>query len=421
MNPLLKKLQPYPFERLRALLAGAVPDKTFAPINLSIGEPKHATPSVVTDAIAANFAGLSGYPATAGLPTLRQAMVNWLERRYALKGLDPNRHVLPVLGSREALFALTQVVVDASQSGLAPAGQAPIVIAPNPFYQIYEGATLLAGAQPYYVNQSVDADFACDWAAVPAQVWAKTQLVFVCSPGNPTGRVMPLSEWQYLFELSDRYGFVIAADECYSEIWHSTPPLGALEAAQTLNRDFTRLISFTSLSKRSNTPGMRSGFVSGDPQLIAAFLLYRTYHGSAMSPMIQAASEAAWNDETHVQSNRALYAEKFKAVGAILQSAFPVRQPDAGFYFWLDVRDVLTKMGMVGLQDDQLVRRWHREINVLTLPGSYLSRPTETGDPGAGFIRIALVEPLDACIAGAVRMVEHVIKHSKQHKSLPLN
>ena len=403
MNPLLNLLQPYPFERLRGLLAGTTPDPLLAPINLSIGEPKHATPSVVTDAITANFAGLSSYPATAGGPALRQAITGWLQRRYRLHGLDADRHVLPVLGSREALFALTQVVIDGSKSSTLP-----IAIAPNPFYQIYEGATLLAGAQPYYVNQNPEAGFACDWAGVPADIWAKTQLVFVCSPGNPTGRVMPLEEWQVLFDLSDQYGFVIAADECYSEIWHTSAPLGALQAAQALGRDWDRLISFTSLSKRSNTPGMRSGFVSGDPKLIAAFLLYRTYHGSAMSPMIQSASLAAWNDENHVDANRALYREKFEAVGTILRSAFTVQQPEAGFYFWLDLRPTLTALGMPISSDDQLVKAWFRDINVLTLPGSYLSRSANGCDPGAGFIRLALVEPVEACVTGASRIVNHV-------------
>ena len=403
MNPLLNKLQPYPFERLRSLLVGVTPAPSLTAINLSIGEPKHPTPQVVTDAISANFVGLSSYPATAGTPALRQAISSWLQRRYQLQALDADRHVLPVLGSREALFALTQVVIDATK-----ASGPPIVIAPNPFYQIYEGATILAGAQPYYVNQNPEAGFACDWASVPANIWARTQLVFVCSPGNPTGRVMPLAEWQVLFELSDQYGFVIAADECYSEIWHTSAPLGALEAAQKLGRDWTRLISFTSLSKRSNTPGMRSGFVSGDPKLIAAFLLYRTYHGSAMSPMIQAASVAAWNDEEHVSANRVLYREKFKAVGAILQGEFAVQQPDAGFYFWLDLRSTLRGLGMAVTGDDQLVKTWYRDTNVLTLPGSYLSRSVGNDNPGAGFVRLALVEPLDACVAGAIRIVNQV-------------
>lgn len=409
MNPLLDKLKPYPFERLRGLLAGVVPASTLTPINLSIGEPKHSTPKVVTDAIGANFAGLSSYPATAGTPALRQAMANWLQRRYQLQGIDADRHVLPVLGSREALFALTQVVIDATES-TSP----PFVIAPNPFYQIYEGATLLAGAQPYYVNQNPEAGFACDWTSVPSDVWTKTQLVFVCSPGNPTGRVMPLEEWRLLFQLSDQYGFVIAADECYSEIWHTSAPLGALEAAQKLGRDWSRLISFTSLSKRSNTPGMRSGFVSGDPKLIAAFLLYRTYHGSAMGPMIQAASVAAWNDEHHVQSNRDLYREKFTAVGGILKTEIKVTQPDAGFYFWLDLRSALTDLGLATSSDDQLIKTWYRDINVLALPGSFLSREANGSNPGAGFVRLALVEPLDACITGAKRMVDHLRSSRKR-------
>jgi N-succinyldiaminopimelate aminotransferase len=396
VNPLLKELNPYPFERLRGLLTSISANSALAPINLSIGEPKHPTPLVLADAVKNNLAGLSVYPATAGTPALRQAISTWLQKRYALNAIDPIAHVLPVNGSREALFALTQVIVDPQSKKLS--GQKPIVIAPNPFYQIYEGATILAGAQAYYVNQAPEADFECNWQAIPTAIWERCQMVFVCSPGNPTGRVMPLAEWQNLFELSDRYGFVIASDECYSEIWHSNPPLGGLQAAEQLGRDFTRLISFTSLSKRSNVPGLRSGFVAGDPDIIKAFLLYRTYHGSAMSPVVQAASLAAWNDETHVQENRALYAAKFKRMIEILKPALPVQMPDAGFYLWVKVTGA----------DDVFVRELYQQQNVLTLPGSYLSRATDAGNPGAGFVRLALVESLHDCEQGALRILKFI-------------
>ena len=299
MNPNLSLLHPYPFQKLRELFLGVVPNPDLKPVNLSIGEPKHATPTLVTEALTANLGGLAQYPATQGSEALRQAAARWLSRRYGLRGLDIQREILPVNGSREALFAFVQAVVNASGA------EKPVVISPNPFYQIYEGAALLAGAEPYYLNCLADQRFQPDWASVPAEVWARTQLVFVCSPGNPTGSVMSLNDWQDLFELSDRYGFVIASDECYSEIYFDAPPLGGLEAAATLGRDdFANLVMFTSLSKRSNVPGMRSGFVAGDARVLEKFLLYRTYHGSAMSPAIQAASVAAWDDEAHVEHNR---------------------------------------------------------------------------------------------------------------------
>jgi N-succinyldiaminopimelate aminotransferase len=312
MNPLLSRLQPYPFERLRKLFAGVQPPADVRPISLGIGEPRHATPAFIEQALSADLGGLARYPATAGEPALREACARWARQRYGI-ALDAATQVLPVNGSREALFAFTQVVVDASQEGAR-------VICPNPFYQIYEGATLLAGAQPYYAPSDAARNFAVDWDSVPADVWEKTQLIFVCSPGNPTGAVMPLAEWEKLFALSDRYGFVIASDECYSEIYFDgTPPLGGLEAAQRLGRtDYRNLLMFTSLSKRSNVPGLRSGFVAGDAALIKAFLLYRTYHGGAMSPVVQTASIAAWGDEAHVEENRRLYREKFNQVTPVL-------------------------------------------------------------------------------------------------------
>jgi len=390
LNPLLNKLQPYPFERLRALLDGVTPNPALAPVNLSIGEPKHPTPALVTDALVGALGGLAAYPPTAGSEALRDAIAGWLRRRYGLAQLDPARQVLPINGSREALFAFAQTVVDGRADAL--------VVLPNPFYQIYEGAALLAGATPYYVEQAADNGFRCDWRSVPEAVWRRTQLLYVCSPANPTGAVMPLEEWRLLFELSDRFGFAIASDECYSEIYfdEASPPLGALQAAQALGRaDYRRVIAFTSLSKRSNVPGMRSGFVAGDAELIRPFLLYRTYHGSAMSLSVAAASVAAWGDEAHVQDNRSQYRAKFDALEPLLAGVLRTSRPQAGFYFWA---------GVPGGDDTAFVRELYRQYNVLTLPGSYLARETGGRNPGRGLIRLALVEPLAQCVEGATRI-----------------
>jgi N-succinyldiaminopimelate aminotransferase len=395
MNPLLARLHPYPFERLRALAREIVPNPAFAPISLSIGEPRHPTPELVKAAIVANLKGLASYPATAGEPALREAIAAWVARRYGVM-LDPATQVLPVGGSREALFALAQTVIDPTRLGAT-------VVCPNPFYQIYEGAALLAGAQVAYVNSDPAQNFAPDWASVPNEVWARTQLLYVCSPGNPTGAVMPLSEWQRLFELSERHGFVIASDECYSEIYfRDEPPLGSLEAATKLGRGFERLIAFTSLSKRSNVPGMRSGFVAGDAQLIKQFLLYRTYHGSAMNPMIQQASIAAWSDEAHVVENRAQYRTKFAQVTPLIAEVMPVALPDAGFYLWADVSrlapggdDVAFALGLLA------------QYNVAVLPGSLLARESGGVNPGAGRIRLALVAQGSECLEAAQRIQRH--------------
>lgn len=372
MNPLLAKLQPYPFEKLRALIAGNVPPAKLSPINLSIGEPKHPTPALVKDALAASLDGLASYPATAGTPELRQAVAAWLARRYGIPAPDPLTEVLPVNGSREALFAFAQTVVDPTRDAR--------VVCPNPFYQIYEGAAILAGATPVYGTP---------------QSWEGVQLAYACSPANPSGRVMPLEEWRTLFELSDRHGFVIASDECYSEIYFDTPPLGALEAARKLGRGYARLVVFSSLSKRSNAPGMRSGFVAGDRELIARFLLYRTYHGSAMSLAVQRASVAAWQDEAHVRENRRLYAEKFRAVLPLLRSPLETRMPDGGFYFWV----------RTPIDDAEFARRLHAEHNVLVLPGSFLARTANGANPGARHVRIALVASLDECLEAARRLM----------------
>ena len=396
MNPLLQRLQPYPFERLKQLFSTVSPSAKYPPISLGIGEPRHATPQLVLDALAASTEALSSYPATAGLPALRQSCANWVQRRYGL-ALNPDNQILPINGSREALFAFAQTVVDGSKTGAT-------VVCPNPFYQIYEGAALLAGAQAFYAPSDPALNFNVDWGKVPDEVWKNTQLLFVCSPGNPTGSVMPLEDWKTLFELSDRYGFVIASDECYSEIYfREEPPLGGLEASYKLGRtDYKNLVAFTSLSKRSNVPGMRSGFVSGDANLLKQFLLYRTYHGSAMSGMVQAASIAAWNDEVHVVANRDMYRQKFAAVTPVLAKVLDVKLPDAGFYLWA---------GVPGGDDQAFARDLLAQYNVTVLPGSFLARESQGFNPGAGRIRMALVAETQECMQAAQRIVEFV-QHS---------
>jgi N-succinyldiaminopimelate aminotransferase len=392
MNPLLQRLHPYPFERLRELTRGIQPSPAHKPISLGIGEPRHPTPALIEQALVAALSGLSTYPATAGEPALREAVAGWLQRRYGVS-VQPHTQVLPVNGSREALFALAQTVMDASQPGA-------VVVCPNPFYQIYEGAALLAGADTAFANSDPARNFAVRWDDIDDATWARTQLLFVCSPGNPTGAVMPLEEWARLFELSDRHGFIIASDECYSEIYFGDePPLGSLQAAAALGRsDFRRLIAFTSLSKRSNVPGMRSGFVAGDADLISKFLLYRTYHGSAMSTVVQRASIAAWNDEAHVVANRALYRQKFASVTPMLAEVLDVRLPDAGFYLWAGVpggNDVAFTLGLLA------------QYNVAVLPGSLLARPAHGLNPGAGRIRLALVAGTEECVEAAERIVHY--------------
>jgi len=388
-NPLLDKLHPYPFERLRALTAGLTPNPAYKPISLGIGEPKHPAPKLIEDALVASLKSLSAYPATAGAPALREAIVGWLQRRYGLS-LDAATQVLPVNGSREALFAIAQTVIDPTRAGAT-------VVCPNPFYQIYEGAALLAGAETAFANSDPARNFAADWSQIDAATWARTQLLYVCSPGNPTGAVMPLSEWEQLFALSDRYGFVIASDECYSEIYfRDEAPLSGLEAAVKLGRsDFRNLIAFTSLSKRSNVPGLRSGFVAGDAQIIKRFLLYRTYHGSAMSPMVQAASIAAWGDEAHVIANREQYRAKFAQVTPLLAEVLDVALPDASFYLWA---------GVPGGDDVRFALELLAQYNVAVLPGSLLARTAHGTNPGAGRIRLALVAEVAECMEAAERI-----------------
>jgi N-succinyldiaminopimelate aminotransferase len=370
LNPLLGRLQPYPFEKLRALMAGHSP--AGSAINLSIGEPKHPTPELVKRALTGALDGLAGYPATAGTPALKEAISGWLGRRYGIPAPDPATEVLPVNGSREALFAFAQTVLDPTRNAR--------VVCPNPFYQIYEGAALLAGATPVYGEP---------------ESWDGVQLVYACSPANPSGKVMKLQDWNRLFQLSDRHGFVIASDECYSEIYCGEAPLGALQAAFQLKRSFERLVVFSSLSKRSNVPGMRSGFVAGDAALLKQFLLYRTYHGSAMSLPVQQASIAAWNDEAHVEDNRRLYREKYAAVLPLIQAPLATGMPDGGFYLWI----------RTPIDDAEFARRLHAEYNVLTLPGSFLARESSTGNPGRNHLRIALVASKAECVEAAQRMM----------------
>jgi N-succinyldiaminopimelate aminotransferase len=388
VNPNLDLLQPYPFQKLRDLFQGAEPNPALKHINLSIGEPKHPTPPFIRDSLTRNLGGLANYPTTQGSHALREAIAAWADKRYGV-ALDPATHILPVNGSREALFAFAQAVIDPSRGK-------PVLLSPNPFYQIYEGAALLAGAEPYFLNTLPENGLVMDVVAVPEDVLRRTQLVYACSPGNPTGKVMGREAWKTLFDLSDRYGFVIAADECYSEIYfeEGSPPMGALTAAKELGRGMERLVTFNSLSKRSNVPGMRSGFVAGDATILEKFLLYRTYHGCAMNPAVQAASADAWGDEAHVAENRRLYREKFAAVTPLLQEALEVDMPDAAFYLW----------ARTPVADTEFALRLYRDYNVTVLPGSFLAREAHGVNPGANFIRIALVAEPQECLEAAERI-----------------
>jgi N-succinyldiaminopimelate aminotransferase len=380
---------------LRSLFEGVRPNPGLVHISLGIGEPRHPTPQLIKRALSENLAKLAAYPPTAGGDALRQAIADWLVRRYGLRAIDWKTEVLPVNGSREALFAFAQTVVD-------PARNDAVVVCPNPFYQIYEGAALLAGARPHYVNTTSECGFAADYPAIPEDVWRRTQLLYVCSPDNPTGNVLGLAEWKEIFALADRHGFIIASDECYSEIYfdEAAPPLGALQASARLGRGFERLVMFSSLSKRSNVPGMRSGFVAGDAAVLKAFLLYRTYHGSAMNPAVQEASVAAWNDEHHVRENRRKYTEKFARVAPLIQAALEVGLPDAGFYLW----------ARTPIADTDFARRLYAEQYVTVLPGSFLARESNGVNPGTNYVRMALVAEIDECLEAARRVVEFARK-----------
>ncbi len=395
MNPYLTELKPYPFERLAGLKHGIRPPQDLRPIALSIGEPRHPAPEFITRALCADNEALTRYPLTRGSDSLREAIAQWLCRRFRLPSaaIDPQQQVLPVNGTREALFAFAQCVIDSRRDTL--------VMMPNPFYQIYEGAAVLAGATPYYLNCTAANDFVPDFD-LPAADWARCSLLYLCSPGNPTGTVIDKATLQQLILLADRYDFVIAADECYSEIYpdEQNPPVGLLQAARDMGRDdFARCIVFHSLSKRSNVPGLRSGFVAGDAGLIEAFRLYRTYHGCAMPPATQLASTAAWNDEAHVAENRSLYRQKFDLVYEILQPHTPITRPQAGFYFWLETPE----------DDEQFSLNLYRQQNLTLLPGTYLSREHNGINPGRGYVRIALTPSLDDCGEAARRIKSYIL------------
>jgi N-succinyldiaminopimelate aminotransferase len=395
MNPRLGLLQPYPFEKLRALLAGATPPSGLRHISLGLGEPQHPTPAFIKEALAANLGGLARYPLTLGLPELRTAMAEWIARRHGLGTIDAATQVIPILGSREALFAIAQVILD-------PAEKDAIVVSPNPFYQIYEGAALLGGARPYFANARPGNGFQPDWDAIPEEVWRRTRLLYACSPNNPTGRVMPFEEWKRLFELSDRHGFAIVSDECYSELYfdEGKPPLGALAAAKSLGREgFPRLVVMGSLSKRSSAPGLRSGFAAGDRAILERFVLYRTYHGSQMSNTVQLASIPAWKDEAHVVDNRRLYREKFARFREIVSPVLPLTMPDAAFYYWVAVP---------GGDDIAFTRDLFNAAHVTVLPGSYISRDAQGTNPGRGYVRMALVSTVEETVEAAERIAKFV-------------
>jgi N-succinyldiaminopimelate aminotransferase len=388
MNEHLASLHPYPFEKLARLFSDLTPPKDMANIALSIGEPRHKSPNFVKQSIVDNLQHLSSYPTTKGLPSLRQAITNWLTKRYQLQQFNPETNVLPVNGTREAIFSFVQAVVKPIK------GKAqPFVVMPNPFYQIYEGAAFLAGATPYFVNCTAENNYLGDWDAIPESVWANTQLVFICSPGNPTGAVMPAEKLQKLIELSDQYDFKIASDECYSELYFDVAPVGLLEVCAMMGRhDYHNCVVFHSLSKRSNLPGLRSGFIAGDAKLLAPYLLYRTYHGSAMPVQHQLASTAAWSDEAHVEENRVLYRQKFDLFVSELGNKFAFKKPDAGFYFWLPVND-----------DEAFAQRLYSEQNITVLPGRYLSREAHGINPGGNHVRMALVADMKDCIDAVAR------------------
>ena len=396
MNPDLNKLQPYPFEKLAALKADCNPPEDRAHIALSIGEPKHATPDIIRNAIRDNLDGLTSYPLTKGTVELRQAICQWLTRRFQLpeNSIDSEQHILPVNGTREALFAFAQCLTERQDDAR--------ILIPNPFYQIYEGAALLAGATPEFLNTLPENRFIPDFDKINSETWENCQILYICSPGNPTGAVIDIETLKKLINLADQYDFVIASDECYSELYanESLPPPGLLQAAAEMGRtDYQRCIVFHSLSKRSNAPGLRSGFVAGDADVIKKFLLYRTYHGCAMPVPTQKASIAAWNDEQHVIENRRLYREKFSAVVDILSPVLDVEAPEGAFYLWIKTPVSDTKFAR-GLFDQE---------NVTVLPGSYLSRDADGVNPGEHFVRVALVAELKECIEAAERIKRFVV------------
>lgn len=385
MNKQISELHPYPFEKLKQLLKDIQP--TDLPlIPLSIGEPKHPAPQFVIDVLQANFKHLSTYPASNGLPELREAIAAWLTSRFHLKHIDFKSQILPVSGTREAIFSFVQATLDRDNR--------PYVVMPNPFYQIYEGATILAGGQPYFVNCTAENNYLGDFDKVPAEVWQNTEILFICTPGNPTGVVFSSEQLKKLIALSDQYDFIIASDECYSELWSDQAPTGLLQACAEMGRhDYKNCVVFHSLSKRSNLPGLRSGFIAGDANVLAPYLKYRTYHGAAMPVQHQLASIAAWNDEQHVEENRKLYRAKFDLFQQELGHLLPFKRPDAGFYYWLNVDD-----------DEKFAQRLMQDAHINVLPGRYLSRDTATGNPGQNHVRMALVANLQQCEEAVQRL-----------------
>lgn len=391
MNIDLSRLHAYPFEKLASLKSGCSPPVEQEHIPLSIGEPKHPAPDFVLQALTTNLGGISSYPLTKGMASLRETISYWLINRFKLESnsIDPEMHVLPVNGTREALFAIAQTLVNRNEK--------PLVLMPNPFYQIYEGAAVLAGAEPVYMNTTAETDFLPDLDSVPDDIWQRCQMIYICSPGNPTGKVVPLANLQKLIQLADKYDFTIVSDECYSELYfeENNPPVGLLQAAHLMgNTAFKNCLVFHSLSKRSNLPGLRSGFVAGDALILEQFYRYRTYHGCAMPPHHQHASIAAWSDEDHVKANRDLYREKFDVVINMLDDVLPVRLPEAGFYLWPQVPD----------DDEKFARALFDKENVTVLPGKYLSRDVDGFNPGASHIRMALVAELEQCREAAHRI-----------------
>ena len=398
MNPGFQKLEPYPFERLTTLCRDLPENRSLEAINLSIGEPQHPTPLFIHEALTAALSTTAKYPATKGTEEIRATISRWLCRRFKLPGnaVDPERMVLPVNGSREALFAIAQALVPRS-------AQRSHIMMPNPFYQIYEGAAFLAGAEPYFMACPAARGFLPDIEALPAAMLDRCALMYICSPSNPAGTVFSSNTLIALLDLADRHDFVVVADECYSELYfdEASPPTGLLEAAWRSGRtDFRRCLVMHSLSKRSNALGLRSGFVAGDAFLIETFLRYRTYHGSAMPLHVQAASVAAWNDETHVRENRALYREKFRAVSAILGDCLEITIPPGGFYLWPEFP----------LDDLEMCRKLIALANVTTLPGQFLARTIDGFNPGYKRLRIALVANQASCVEAASRIRDVVRK-----------
>ncbi|MEN6671252.1 succinyldiaminopimelate transaminase [Psychrobacter sp. B38] len=395
MNHNLAALHPYPFAKMATLLANSTPAIAYSEIKLGIGEPKHEPPTFVLDVLKENLDKISHYPTTNGIFELRQTIAHWLEKRFFLHHVDAATQVLPVMGTREAIFSLVQAVIDhqaidTTDNALSVSDQPPTVIMPNPFYQIYEGAAILAQATPYFVPCTSDNDFKGNYRAIPKEIWTRTQLLFVCSPNNPTGSVMTMDDWEYLIRLSDQYGFIIASDECYSELYFDSAPIGLLQACAALGRhDFKNCVVFHSLSKRSNLPGLRSGFVAGDAKILQAYLQYRTYQGCAMPIPHQLASIAAWRDERHVIHNRQLYQEKFALWMAELGDLLTLRMPEAGFYFWIKVPEQFAG------DDEVFVKALYEQVNIHALAGRYLSREIDGHNPGKGFVRVALVASVD--------------------------